>query len=172
VLAWGRYGGILKRAIAVMKYENQPQIARPLGQWLAQAWLDLPRGSQKIVVVPIPLHASKQKKRGYNQAALIAKSFCETTGLKLKLNGLERIRETEAQYTLSAPERAKNLAQAFALGKDFHHHNRDTQVLLIDDLYTTGATANSAVTTLRHAGIVVLGIAATAIAIKDKQTQN
>jgi ComF family protein len=156
-----------------MKYENQPQIARPLGQWLAQAWLvSAPQCSQKIVVVPIPLHASKQKQRGYNQAALIAQSFCETTGFTLKPNGLERMRGTEVQHKLSLTEREKNLAQAFALGKDFLHRNPKTSVLLIDDIYTTGATAKSAVNTLSQAKIAVLGLAATAIAIKDTQSEN
>ena len=175
VFVWGTYSGTLKRAVAAMKYENQPQIARPLGQWLGEAWqANSPKFSQQIqlVVVPIPLHASKKKQRGYNQAALIAQSFCETTGFKLKLNGLERVRETKAQYVLSASEREKNLAQAFGLGRDFHRHNSSTQVLLVDDIYTTGATAKSAVQTLRQAGIVVLGLAATAAALKDQQTKN
>ncbi|MBE9034062.1 ComF family protein [aff. Roholtiella sp. LEGE 12411] len=168
VFGWGAYGGSLKRAIAVMKYENQPQIARPLGQWLAQAWLlNLPKGYQRPLVVPIPLHASKQKQRNYNQAALIAQSFCETTGLKLKLNYLLRMRETEAQFGLSASEREKNLAEAFAVEQEFRRLS-DVPVLLVDDIYTTGATARSAVQTLRQCGIVVLGMAVVATAVKDR----
>ncbi|MBD6615652.1 ComF family protein [Komarekiella sp. 'clone 1'] len=168
VFGWGMYGGSLKRAIAVMKYENQPQIARPLGQWLAEAWLlNLPKGYQRPVVVPIPLHATKQKQRNYNQAALIAQSFCQTTGLKLKLNYLVRVRETEAQFGLSASEREKNLTEAFAVGQEFRRLS-DVPVLLVDDIYTTGATARSAVQTLRQCGIVVLGLAAVATAVKDR----
>jgi ComF family protein len=170
VFAWGTYRSILKRAIAAMKYENQPQIARLFGQWLGEAWLlHSPKCTQRIIVVPIPLHADKEKERGYNQAALIARGFCLTTGLQLQLNGLERMRETKAQYTLSASEREKNLAQAFRLGKGFRHYNSNCQVLLIDDIYTTGATAKSATVTLRQAEIKVLGLATTALAQKDKQ---
>lgn len=165
VFAWGAYGGILKRAIAAMKYENQPQIARPLGQYMGQAWLLNHGRDPQIVVVPIPLHADKQKQRGYNQAALIARSFCETTGLKLKLNGLQRVRETKAQFGLSVSEREKNLAEAFRIKQDFRHR-LDAPVLLVDDIYTTGATAKSAVQTLHQAGIAVLGLAATATTIK------
>jgi len=138
VFVWGTYSGILKRAVAAMKYENQPQIARPLGQLLGEAWRsNSPKFSQliQLVVVLIPLHTSKKKQRGYNQAALIAQSFCETTGFKLKINGLERLRETKAQYVLSASEREKNLAQAFGLGIDFRPHNPNIQVLLVDDKY-------------------------------------
>ncbi len=168
VFAWGAYGGILKRAIAAMKYENQPQIARPLGQWLGEAWLNSPKSDRQLVVVPIPLHLSKQKQRGYNQAALIAESFCQTTGLKLKPNGLARVRATEAQFGLSASEREKNLTEAFALGKEFRQCRPDVPVLLIDDIYTTGATAKSAVEALRKCGITVYGLAAVATAVKDR----
>lgn len=155
------YGGILKRAIAALKYENQPQIARPLGQWLAQAWLNSQFAS-KLIVVPIPLHADKLKQRGYNQAALLAESFCDITGLQLQKMGLERIRATEAQFGLSALGREKNLAMAFKLGSGFRREIPAKPILLLDDIYTTGATARSAVQTLRHAGIQVYGLAAIA----------
>ncbi|MBW4447570.1 MAG: ComF family protein [Spirirestis rafaelensis WJT71-NPBG6] len=168
VFAWGMYSGSLKRAIAAMKYENHPQIARPLGQWLGEAWLNSPQRNQRLIVVPIPLHSSKQKKRGYNQAALIAESFCQTTGLKLKQNGLARVRDTEAQFGLSALEREKNLAEAFALGKQFSHYRPNLPVLLIDDIYTTGATAKSAVQVLHQCGIAVEGLAALATAVKER----
>ncbi|HIK06111.1 MAG TPA: ComF family protein [Trichormus sp. M33_DOE_039] len=173
VFSWGVYGGLIKRAIAVMKYDNQPQIARPLGQWLGEAWLlhSLHR-EQQIVVIPIPMHATKHKQRGYNQAALIAQSFCQTTGLKLKLNGLTRVRETQAQFSLSGSEREKNLAEAFAIGSDFLKSHKNASVLLVDDIYTTGATAKSAVQTLRQSGIAVLGLATVAIPSKDKSIKN
>ncbi|MEH2452098.1 ComF family protein [Nostoc sp.] len=168
VFGWGEYGGPVKRAIAAMKYENQPQIARPFGQWLGEAWLlNSPRRDSQPVVVPIPLHPSKQKQRKYNQAALIAQSFCEITGLKLKLNGLARVRETEAQFGLSVSKREKNLAQAFAVSQEFRHRPPNVPVLLVDDIYTTGATARSAVQTLRQYGIVVLGLVAVATTVKD-----
>ncbi|MEA5505067.1 ComF family protein [Halotia wernerae UHCC 0503] len=172
IFGWGAYGNSLKRAIAVMKYENQPQVARPLGQWLGEAWLlNSPNHDQRLVVVPIPMHASKQKQRGYNQAALIAQSFCQTTGLRLKLNGLERVRETKAQFGLSVSERENNLAEAFAVGQEFRRCRLDAPVLLVDDIYTTGATASSAMQTLRQCGIAVLGLAAVATAIKDTHTK-
>lgn len=169
VFSWGVYGGVIKRAIAVMKYDHQPQIARPLGQWLGETWLLHSLHQEKqIVVIPIPMYASKQKQRGYNQAALIAQSFCETTGLKLNLNGLTRVRETQAQFGLSSSEREKNLAEAFAVSANFLKCHKNTSVLLVDDIYTTGATAKSAMQTLHQSGIMVLGLAAVATAVKDK----
>ncbi len=162
VFAWGAYGGTLKRAIAVLKYENQPQVARPLGHWLAQAWLNSQFASTQLIVVPIPLYADKQKQRGYNQAALLAQSFCDITGLHLQQMGLERIRGTEAQFGLSSLEREKNLAMAFRLGSGFSRHHPTSPVLLLDDVYTTGATARSAVQTLQRHRIQVYGLAALA----------
>lgn len=173
VFGWGAYGGYLKRAIAMMKYENQPQIARPLGEWLGEAWLlNSPDHNRQILVVPIPLHASKQKKRGYNQAALIAKSFCRTTGLKLKINGLARVRETQAQFGLSASERQKNLVEAFAIGQDFGDRPPNTPILLVDDIYTTGTTAKSAIQVLHQYGARVLGLATVATTVKDTNNHN
>ncbi|MBD2197570.1 MULTISPECIES: ComF family protein [Calothrix] len=169
VFSWGVYGGALKRAIAVMKYENQPQIAKPLGQWLGETWLlNSPILHQNLIVVPIPLHPSKQKIRGYNQAALIGQSFSQTAGLKFKLNGLERVRETKAQFGLSASEREKNLAAAFAVGQEFRRNPPTVPVLLVDDIYTTGATVAAAVQTLREWQIPIVGLVALATAIKNQ----
>jgi ComF family protein len=168
VFIWGVYGGSLKRAIAALKYENQPQIARPLGRWLGEAWLlNSPKRQQKFIVVPIPLHRSKQKQRGYNQAALLAQSFCETTGLKFKLNGLERVKQTQAQFGLSPLEREQNLAAAFIVGQELRDRHPDLPVLLMDDIYTTGATVAAAVQTLSKARITVAGIVALATTIKN-----
>ncbi|WP_414551259.1 ComF family protein [Anabaena sp. CCY 0017] len=175
VFGWGMYGGIVKRAIAVMKYENQPQIARPLGQWLGEAWL-LSKVSKSPqtppLVVPIPLHPQKQKTRGYNQAALIAESFCQTTGLKLQVNGLKRVQETEAQFGLSASEREANLAEAFAVGEELRRRRLNVPVLLVDDIYTTGATTRSAVKILNQHGITVLGLVAVTTSVKDKYAKS
>ena len=176
VFAWGAYGGTLKRALAALKYENQPQVARPLGHWLAQAWLSSQFASTQLIVVPIPLYADKEKQRGYNQAALLAQSFCKVTGLHLQQIGLERIRGTEAQFGLSSLEREKNLAMAFRLGSGFRRHHPASPVLLLDDVYTTGATARSAVQTLQRHGIQVYGLAALAtsqkVALKKDLSSN
>ena len=165
VLAWGEYGGALKRAIASLKYENHPELARPLGQWLGQSWLNakLPI-KNSIIVVPIPMHPDKIAQRGFNQAELIAQSFCETTGLPLKRHGLARIQATEAQFKLSPQAREQNLVGAFALGKDFLRQRPTKTVLLLDDIYTTGATIRSAAQVLRRQQVSVWGVGVVAIA--------
>ncbi|MEA5577736.1 ComF family protein [Anabaena sp. UHCC 0451] len=169
VFSWGSYGGTLKRAIAVMKYENQPEIGRLLGQYLGEAWLlNFTSANLNPVIVPIPLHTKKLKERGFNQAEIIAQGFCEITGLKLKSNGLARIKETKAQFSVSGAEREQNLTNAFTLGSDFSRRHPDAPVLLVDDIYTTGATAKSAVYVLHESSISVLGLASVATTSKDR----
>ncbi|MGI0486297.1 ComF family protein [Pantanalinema rosaneae CENA516] len=163
ILAWGSYQGSLKRAIAALKYDNHPELAGLLGQWLAQAWLTHTSPAKPhLTVVPIPLHADKQRSRGFNQAELLAEHFCDLTGLPLNRCGLVRSRSTEAQFQLSASDRSQNLTDAFSLGTAWLKHPPTGAVLLLDDIYTTGATARSAAQTLRRHGIRVSGIAALA----------
>ncbi|MBO1350123.1 MAG: ComF family protein [Hormoscilla sp. GUM202] len=181
VFVWGSYGGILKQAIAALKYENQPQLARPLGTWLAQAWMksispgsatrttqeiSTPHSQVKPVVVPIPLHADKRKQRGFNQAELLAESFCQYTGLPLNRQGLERVRATEALFGLSFTERQEMLADALSVGKSLTQ-KRPQRVLLLDDIYTTGTTVGEAARVLRRQGISVYGVVAIATTNKS-----
>lgn len=172
LLAWGAYQGPLKRAIAVLKYNHQAQLATPLGQWLAQAWLSsITAPPPALGVVPIPLHPGRQQQRGYNQAALLAQSFCDYTGLRLKTQGLQRVQNTQAQFGLSAWERDQNLRGAFSLGKDFRNRLPKNPVLLLDDIYTTGSTLRSATQTLQASGIQVYGGVAVAKARMILATQ-
>lgn len=162
VFAWGSYGGHLKRMIALLKYENHPQLARPLGHWLGQAWLaaDL-APSHSLVVVPVPLHHDKLRQRGFNQAELIARAFCEVTRLPL-LQGLQRSRYTEAQFQLSCAARAENLVDAFQISDRLQRDSPARKILLLDDIYTTGATAQAVTQTLRSHQRSVVGLVAVA----------
>lgn len=168
VFAWGRYNGALRRAIAAFKYENKPHLSRPLAQWLAHAWLGVTNQATAFTVVPIPMHPDKQRQRGFNQAELLATHFCEQTRLPLKAQGLLRSRETAAQFQLSAGDREHNLADAFSLGAAFRKRSPSGSVLLLDDIYTTGATARSAAQTLRRHGIRVHGLIVLAQAEMEK----
>ena len=168
VLAWGIYTGLLKRAIALLKYEQQPQIARPFGKWLGQTWLQHHGTAGKCIVVPIPLHRDRQLRRGYNQAELIAQSFCQFTGLPLRRQGLVRLRNTAAQFSLTVAQRRQNVESAFCLGPDLQRQRSKCPILLLDDIYTTGATAYSAAQTLQLSGMVVQEVVTVAQAQRAK----
>ncbi|PSB26999.1 ComF family protein [Stenomitos frigidus] len=171
IFAWGRYNGALRQTIAAFKYENKPHLARPLAHWLALAWFSA-TPTTSLTVVPIPMHPTKQQQRGFNQADLLAEHFCEQTRLPLQKQGLSRSRETTAQFQLSAGDREQNLADAFSLGDAFRKRHPTNSVLLLDDIYTTGATARSAAQTLRRNGIRVQGLIVLARAereVRDKE---
>ena len=112
--------------------------------------------------VPIPLHPNRCKQRGFNQAEIIAKGFCQLTGYKLYSSGLKRIRDTQQMFGLNPAERQNNVKNAFILGKDLAQLPSSSSILLIDDIYTTGTTAREAAKVLQANGITVLGIAAIA----------
>lgn len=169
LLTWGSYGGTLKRAIAALKYENHPELAVPLGHALAETWLNSSIAAPpKLTVVPIPLHPEKQKQRGFNQAELLAKSFCDLTGYPLEVRGLERIRDTKALFGLSPSDREKTLANALSLGAAFRRRSPSHPVLLIDDIYTTGTTCREAAKVLQQHSIKLYAIAAIATTKKGK----
>jgi ComF family protein len=169
VLAWGIYSGGLKHLIAALKYQKRTQLAYPLGSRLAQTWRESQIAKRSLVVVPIPMHPDKQRQRGFNQAALLAQAFCRQTGLPLKQRGLSRSRSTEAQFGLSATAREQNLAGAFELGTDFLHQPPKTAVLLLDDIYTTGATTRAAADILRRHQISVYGVITVAKALSESE---
>ncbi|GFE70133.1 ComF family protein [Chroococcus sp. FPU101] len=155
LFVWGNYEGKLKQAIAALKYERHAELGEMMGQWIAQAWLkSLAR--KQLILIPIPIHAQKLKERGFNQAELIAKGFSQVTGYPIQPQALIRSKETKAMYSLKPKEREENLKNAFKIGK---LNQSKTNVLLIDDIYTTGTTAKEAVKCLRSHHIPVIGIA-------------
>jgi len=151
----------------MMKYENRPEIALFLGQLLGGSWLlNSSCKYQSPVVVPIPLHPDKMKVRGFNQAEIIARGFCHVTGMRLKPGGLIRIKYTQPQFAVGTYERQKNLTGAFDLGRDLANNYPHRPILLVDDIYTTGATAKSAIHTLDSYGMNVIGLATVAKSIR------
>ncbi len=161
IFAWGSYQGALKRTIAACKYQNHPELATHLGTLLGTAWLQHHPNQPLLRVVPIPMHPDKQQERGFNQADLIAKSFGQQTGLPLNY-ALQRIKSTQAQFQLSPGDRQRNLQDAFQLLPN--HQLAGKSALLIDDIYTTGATISAAEQVLQASGIKIFGVAVAAIA--------
>ncbi|MBE9136624.1 ComF family protein [Nodosilinea sp. LEGE 07088] len=162
VVSWGHYENGLRQAIGRLKYSGNTDIAQYLGTELGQTWLDQRRrlrpSSRPIAIVPIPLHPTKLQQRGFNQADLLARWFCRLTQLPLYRYGLARVQATQAQHSLGRTARQQNLAQAFAVDPDQVKALQHKTVWLLDDIFTTGATAQSAAQTLRRSGLSVGGI--------------
>lgn len=122
------------------------------GRWLAQCMVEnLPlaeRFCRPDVIVPVPLHASRMRQRGYNQAGELGKHLAKELGLHLDLTACERVLKTKEQTALSAQKRRRNLRNAFIVKQDFSGAN----VVVIDDVITTSATANAMAHALKKAG--------------------
>ncbi|MBE9065091.1 ComF family protein [Leptolyngbya cf. ectocarpi LEGE 11479] len=164
VSSWGVYRGVLKQTLALLKYGQQANLGIWLGYQLGKHW-QTSRFShpQNPVVVPIPLHTTRLKQRGYNQAALIAQGFCRVTGFSLAEHALVRTKATNAMHSLGVHERQANLTGAFQLGTKLP--SRFRPILFIDDIYTTGTTAHAAVLPLAEAGYSISGITTVARAV-------
>ncbi len=159
--SWGIYDGALKRAIAACKYDQHPEIMDAIAEKMADVWLRSANTKnpslQKIAVIPIPLHANKLKSRGFNQAELLARRFCELTANPCKPELLQRVKDTKAQMqTKSKQEREENLSRAFTVPSSQKIKKQD--VVLFDDIYTTGATIREAIATLAANRITVRGV--------------
>ena len=147
-----RFAGTARRSIIEAKFRGVTALFEPLSASLVS---EVPPSWQPDVVVPIPLAAARRRRRGFNQSELIAEQLAEALELPLREDLLERTRETEAQATLDAEQRQRNLRGAFVAGDV-----GGLRVLLVDDVTTTGATLNEAAGALRAAGAThVFGLA-------------
>ena len=146
------FAGPVRAALHDLKYRGERRLAEPLGAAIARRWACVGSGAQ--VVVPVPVHAERERHRGYDQAALIAAGAARRLGLPFA-NALERGRATVAQFELGRDQRAANVAGAFRLrGSDqrFAAAIAGRWVLLVDDVVTTGATLAACATALERSG--------------------
>jgi ComF family protein len=173
-VAYGSYAGGLRDLIHVLKFEQVRPAAAVLGRVLAETIANLEKAMPvgTIVVVPVPLHASKQAQRGFNQAEMIARSALKQLSrpnpnrkrFDLSTGVLLRRRDTGSQIGLTSHQRRENLRGAFAVSDPTRIVNRD--ILLIDDVYTTGTTASECARVLLRAGAARVWVATVARTLK------
>jgi ComF family protein len=173
--AWGLYEDRMRELIHLMKYEGVRSAAKPLGKLLAQviASMDDDKTSMghDLVMIAVPLFPAKQRQRGYNQSLLIADEALAELRRKSTLkmhpahSALRRVRDTESQFGLTASGRRRNLRGAFVVADPTVIAGRE--VLLVDDIYTTGATARECARVLRQAGAEKVWVATVARAQRE-----
>jgi len=149
------YEGAMREALHAFKFSGKTALAGPLGDLLVEACgagLPLPPD----LVVPVPLHRARERERGFNQAALLARRVAR--GLDVPFGGrvVRRVRPTRAQADLSGAERRKNVRGAFAARAGAAPCGR--HVLLIDDVLTTGTTVSECARVLIDEGALTVGV--------------
>jgi len=127
--------GRLQTLMQALKYEDAPQIGLQLGKILGQQLRNSRFAGEVDSLIPVPLHSSKQRKRGYNQAEYIARGISDQLGIPVRNDLLFRIQKTASQARKAGRARWENVAHAFEA-----FPNQPKSVLIIDDVITTGAT--------------------------------
>jgi ComF family protein len=159
-LAAGLFEGPLREAIHVYKYRPVRALGKPLAAWMAQ---QVRMTVRLDLAMPVPLHKKRLRHRGFNQALVLAHGISERFSVPLLFDNLTRLRSTRPQVELSGQERTENVKGAFGLVRPAEV--REKRILMIDDVFTTGATMNECAKVLKDAGaasVTVLTLARTA----------
>ena len=153
--------GLLRDVIHSFKYGRQTSLARPLAQMLIAPGKKLTILNKTDLIIPVPLHMKRLRQRGFNQASLLARRLGSALKIPVDYSSLKRKRGTEPQAGLSRRQRAVNVKNAFDLSRPERIEGKS--ILLLDDVLTTGETANQCVRELKRSGgakeVVVLTVA-------------
>jgi len=152
--------GIGHKLLQKIKYGNKPELANSFGYRLGMELIPPETGFE--LIVPVPLHRKKLKKRGYNQSDFFARGISEATGISWSSEVINRTRNNPSQTNRSRIERIQNVEGIFNVNKPDSILSK--RILLVDDVITTGATLFACSESLEKAGAHVIGIASIALA--------
>ena len=162
-----RYDEAGKKPVLALKHADRLDLAPAFGRWLERAGRELLASSD--LIVPVPLHRTRLWLRRYNQSAELARALARLTGLPCEPLLLRRLRATPSQGEMpSAKARRRNVRGAFAVAKERRPVLHGKRVLLIDDVLTTGATADACARTLKRAGAAAVAVLALARVVRPQ----
>jgi ComF family protein len=159
----GIYDKVLKKSIHLFKYYREKKLAKPLGKLMVDYLLKNNEFENKLdLIIPVPLHKNDFKKRGFNQSVLLGKVVGDYFSIPIRENILVKKKLTPFQINLSKKEREKNILRAFSVEKP--EEIKEKNILILDDVFTTGATVEECAKELTKAqakNIFVLTLART-----------
>lgn len=144
------YGGVAARLVHALKYSDRHEVAPLLARLMARAGADIL--SEADLLVPVPLHRWRLLSRGFNQAALLTERIGRLAGRPWAMDALLRRKDTPQQVGLTREARARNMAGAFAVPAARKSRISNRRIVLIDDVFTSGATLQAATRALKRAG--------------------
>lgn len=162
-----QYRELERKIIKDFKYRGKSYLARKLSEIIFDKITAM--GCKFDIIVPVPMYPAKEKVRGYNQAVLLGKYLGERTGKECRTDCLLRVRATVPMNRLNAKERRKNLDHAFCAGTAAQSVIPGKRVLLIDDIYTTGTTAEHCSEILKSCGAASVTVATIAAGVNQRE---
>ena len=144
------YDPVARRIVSSLKFGDRPELAPWMANWMLRISRDLL--TPDAMIVPVPLHRRRLLQRRYNQSAELARSIARHTKCRFNPDLLIRIRSTKQQVGLGANERERNVRGAFRVPTQHEIAVRGGHIVLIDDVYTTGATLQACARALRRKG--------------------
>ncbi len=145
-----KYHNNVKEAIYRFKYKDCRCYGRFFGEQMAERYKEIIKKWQPDAIVPVPIHKTRMRKRGYNQAELIGRALSDMLNIPMDTGALLRTGKTEPQKKLSKEIRIKNVENAFKVSINVVRYSK---IILVDDIYTTGATINACARVLKQAGV-------------------
>lgn len=145
-----KYHDHIKESIYRFKYKDCKCYGDFYGEQMAEKYTEIIKKWQPDAIVPVPIHKARMKKRGYNQAEVIGRALSKRLNIPMDIKVLFREKKTEPQKKLSKEIRIKNVENAFKVLANVVKYNK---IILVDDIYTTGATINACARVLKQAGV-------------------
>ncbi len=150
VFCAGVYEGELQKLIRGIKYHKQRDLAYYQAKFMHTFWLKTGDLDKCYQIVPVPMFKAREKQRKYNHMVLVAQEFSKLTGYEVNLDLVQRIKDTKPQYNLKKDQRMQNLSGAFKVNKN---KLLKGDILLMDDICSTGATFENIILELKNQGI-------------------
>jgi ComF family protein len=150
------YSGVARQMVQGLKYRDRTDLAPWMARWMLRAGSDIIADAD--IVVPVPLHWRRFFSRRFNQSAELARAVAGLTGKRFEPSAVRRVKVTRQQVGLGQREREDNVRGAFRVPSEAEIHVTGRHVLLVDDVYTTGATVSAVARALKKAGAASIDV--------------